>query len=47
MTCGECFTIGFLCGAMSATAALVIALALVLNNRPRVEVKPEEDSVLG
>jgi hypothetical protein len=46
--CAECFTIGLLCGAMLATAAIVIAVACVYINRPRPPpAPPEHDSVLG
>jgi hypothetical protein len=46
MTCGDCFTIGLLCGAMMVAAACVVAYACLHINQPRPEPKPEIDSVL-
>jgi hypothetical protein len=44
MTCGDCFTIGLLCGAMMVAAACVVAYAIVHINQPRQPELQAEDS---
>lgn len=46
MNCGQCFTIGWLCGAVTVLVCVVVAVWFLHDRKPLPAPPAEKDSVL-